>query len=97
VDLVHAQVFRAQQNVKPLAFFNGEVDVDIAFAAFDAGAHPPIVNPFNDRGAENVDFADKAGDEQVFRFFVDFARRTVLLDFTSRITTIRSDMVSASS
>ena len=60
---------------------NREVDVDIAFTAFDVGAYPLIVKTCDHGRIEQVDLANKAGDKQVFRLFVDFTRRTVLLDF----------------
>jgi hypothetical protein len=83
--------------VQPLAGLHGKVDGDIAFAAFDAGAHALFVEAFNDRGVEDIDLADKAGDEQVFRLFVDLARVPSCSILPSRITTMRSDMVRASS
>ncbi len=66
VDFIDAQIFRAQQNVQPLTPLDGEVDVDIAFAAFNAGADALLVKAFNDRSIKQINLADKTGDEQVF-------------------------------
>lgn len=97
VDLIDAQIFRAQQDMQALAGLHRKIDGDVAFTPFHAGPHALFVEAFNDRGVEDIDLADKAGDEQVFWLFVDLARGAVLLNFASRITTMRSDMVRASS
>ena len=61
--------------------FNGEVNVDITFAAFNVGAYALLVETFDDSGVKHIDFANKPGNKQVFRLFVDFTRRPVLFDF----------------
>ncbi len=62
--------------------FNGEVNVDITFAAFNVGAYALLVETFDDSGVKHIDFANKPGNKQVFRLFVDFTRRAVLLNAT---------------
>ena len=81
VDLVDAQIFRAQQDMQTLAGLHGKIDGDVAFSSFNAGTHALFVETFNYRGVKDIDLADKAGDKQVLRLFVDLSRGAVLFDF----------------
>ena len=81
VDLIDAQVLRAQQDIQFLPRLNIKVHVDITFTAFNVCPHPLFVQTLNDRCVEDVDLADEACHKQVFRLFIDFARRAVLLNF----------------
>src|SRR5690606_16941367 len=80
VDLINAEIFRAQQDVELLTLLDGKVDGNIAFAAFHVRANAPIVQMLDHRGVKDIDFAYKAGDEQVFRLFVNFTRGAILLN-----------------
>ncbi len=83
--------------MQTLAGLHGKIDGDVAFPSFNAGAHALFVETFNYRGVKDIDLADKAGDKQVLRLFVDLSRVPSCSILPSRITTMRSDMVRASS
>ena len=67
--------------MQTLAGLHGKIDGDVAFPSFNAGAHALFVETFNYRGVKDIDLADKAGDKQVLRLFVDLSRGAVLFDF----------------
>ena len=81
MNFINAKIFRAQQNVEFLPLRHWEIEVDNEITALDVGVNEAFVETFNDRAIKDIDLANEAGDKQVFRLFVNFTRRAVLLDF----------------